>query len=144
MRNGDLSNEPAPRIYVVFDDCMGKIPDESKELVNVLIGEGNFDKALSHMDFNYNIIARLGWLSVRKNVNIYLVTWMGEGMAQAIETYMSDMNVPVRGCLALTSGQLARMTAQDDSVMGIYDPDPKHALSYGAKGRIIRDERDLT
>lgn len=142
MRNGDLSNEPAPRIYVVFDEAIGSVPEKQKELFSRLVGEGKNSEAMDLIDLNSSILNRIGWLSVRKNVNIYLVTWLTQGMAQEIEEVIGE-TCPIRGCLSLTYGQLARMTAQDDSVTGIYDPDPMHALSYGAKGRVIKDERDL-
>ncbi len=144
MKNGDLSNSPAPRIYVVFDDCVSSLDERDKEAFYMDIERGDYYGAVFIMKENLPILNKITWLSNKRNINVYLVTWMNQGMAEAIEEYMNDIMVPIRGCLSLTPGQLARMTAQDESVIGIYDPDPDHLLTYGAKGRILRTERDLS
>lgn len=143
MQHGDLSNQPAPRIYVVFDEAIGKIKDEDRQEFMELTAGTEYYKAVNLVELNIPLLKKIQYLSMRKNMNVYLVTWMGQGMAEAIEAFMDDAYVPVRGCLSLTPGQLARMTAQDESVIGIYDPDPNHALTYGSKGVVLKDERQL-
>ena len=143
MLNGDLSNQSAPRIYVVFDKFIGTLPEDSGEFYE-LMGEGKYKEALDLMIMDIKILNKINWLSVKKNINVYLVTWMGQGMSEAIENFMNDVNIPVRGCLSVSPNFLAKLVLQDDSVMGIYDPDPDHVLTYGTKGRIVKSERDLS
>lgn len=144
MLNGDLSNKAAPRIYIVFDGLVSSVSPEDKDEFLNLVEEGKYREAVFMMIPDISIWNRIGYLSRNKNVNIYIVTWMNQGMAEAIEEHMNDLMVPVRGCISTTPGYLARLTAQDETVAGIYDPDPDHVLTYGSKGRIVKSERDLS
>jgi|SRR6185437_5479253 len=143
MLNGDLSNQAAPRIYVVFDKLIGKLPEDSGNFYE-LIDDKKYKDALDLMIIDHLMFNRLAYLCNKKNINVYLVTWMGHGMAEAVEDFMSGMGILVRGCIASAPVSLAKLIIQDETVIGVYDPDPDHSLTYGTKGRVVKSERDLT
>lgn len=142
MRFGDLSNVSSAKIYVTFDETVCKIGEDNSQFYE-LIENGEYEQAINTMLIDIPILNKINWLSVRKGINIFIVTWMGQGMAEAIEEFFNDLSVPIRGCLAMTPTQLGRITAQDESVIGIFDSNPDNMLKYGFRGKVLNSERDL-
>ena len=137
MRFGDLSNVSSPRIYVVFDDAIGTLPEDAQEFYE-LVEERRFKEAVDLFTIDTSILNKINYLAVRKGINVYLVTWMGQSIAGEIEEFLDELMIPIRGVISTTPNQLGRTTAQDETIIGIFDPDPENMLKYGAKGVILK------
>lgn len=142
VQNGDLSNQVAPRIIIVFDGAVGWIPEDKKKDFARLVSKNRWHDAFeSCLRVNETMFRKILDLAWRKNVNIHMVTWMGDEAATEIENLMEM--VPVRGCFSSTPEILARMLPYNPDVVAIYDPDPGHVFTYGSTGVLLEKPEQL-
>lgn len=139
MQSGDLSNQPSPRLVVVFEGAVGILPKNDEKEFNRLAKRNNWSLAISLFQLQDLILRKLMDLTYRQNFNVQLVTWMGEEAANEIQSVMDEENIPVRGCFASTPSRLARDLAYNPDIMAVYDPDPDHRFTFGAKGVVLLD-----
>lgn len=143
MQHGDLSNVVTPRLVVVFEGAVGFLMDEYDKKYQKALKKEKWWEAIAYWKLNDKMLGRLWYLFAKKSVVIDICTWMGDGMAAAIEDVLNFSNVPVQSVWASTPDILARSLAYTPDIALVYDPDPDHVFTYGGKGRLLTDVNQI-
>lgn len=143
MRFGQLDNTPSPRIVIVFEGAIGRVPEEREKDYAKAVARGRWFEAISCFDLSDIMLRKLLDISWRLNLNVNVVTWLGEEAAIAIEFLLERENIPVRGCFASTPLRLARDLPYNPDIVAVYDPDPAHVFTYGSKGILLEDPNQI-
>ena len=85
------------------------------------------------------MVRRILWLFFKKNLNIEVVTYLGDDFAEELAEWLDDEMVPVSRVWSTTPDALSRNIAYMPDLHTVYDPDPERWLAYGSKGRFISD-----
>lgn len=143
MQRGDLSNVSAPSIVIVFEEAIGRVPEELLMKFQKEIAKNRWYSAVDYYALNEPMLRKMMDLAWRQNINIRIVTWTHPDAVQAIQEIMDEENVPVREVFYTTPERLARELAYRPDIIKIYDPDPAHRFTYGGKGEILTDYNQL-
>lgn len=143
MLKGDLSNKMLPRIVVVFEAGVGEVPADKEKQFHKAMQKKRYAEAVGYFDLNEIMLRKLLDLKWRKDVNVSIVTWMGDDMASAIAEKMDDEGIPIGECFASTPYKLARSLAYKPDVIAVYDSDDGHVFTYGGKGVVLVDPAQL-
>lgn len=139
MKHGDLSNQPSPRIVVVFEGAIGILPKENEKKYHKAVNKKHWTEAVGYYELQELMLRKILDLTWRQNFNVQIVTWMGEEAANAIKQVLDEENIPVRGVFSSTPSRLSRDLAYNPDIMAVYDPDPDHRFTYGSKGVVLLD-----
>src|SRR5579859_7666009 len=95
MRFGDLSNKVAPRIYVVFEGCVGMLRSYSTDEWLKLTSERKVDwvKAMKCWDINVLVAQKINYLAYTKDVNFTVVSWLNPDASFGIDYLMSGFGI---------------------------------------------------
>lgn len=137
MFRGDLSNVVVPRILVVFEGAIGHLREEDLKKFYKYQSKRRFAEALECFDVSELMLASILRVCMRDNLNVSLVTWMQQGMAEAIAELMNYYSVPVRGCVSESPYLLSAKLPYNPDIIAVYDPDPEHVLIFGSKGVLL-------
>jgi hypothetical protein len=143
LKNGDLSNKVAPRIIVVFEGAVGKLPEKNVKEHEKLVSRKDWLRVPRLYDLDENILGRMMNLTWKHDINISLVTWMPDDAAIGISDLMDENSVPVRGCFSSAPVQLARLLPYNPDIVCVYDPVPEHILTFGSKGQVLTDASQI-
>jgi hypothetical protein len=143
MRGNDLSNASAPRYIIVWEGGMAHLPEESKAAYDRAVRLRRWWEAIACWMYNPSVINQIERLARNAEINIEIITWMGDDAAMAIQEDMEEINIPVRGVFASSPGQFSRDLAFLPDIAYIYDPDPGHVLTYGRKGVIFKNANQI-
>lgn len=137
MRNGELSSHVSPSILLIFEGAVGYCTDARR--YERAARRLDWEKALRYWDVTESVARRVLFLYHRKDVNFQLVTYLGEGAAHEL-AYWADRNgLPFQRVWDSTPRQLARDIVYMPEVAYVCDPEPQRWLTYGGKGRFLRD-----
>ncbi|KJK56211.1 hypothetical protein, partial [Saccharothrix sp. ST-888] len=75
------------------------------------------------------------WALWEHEQRISVVTFLGNRVAEALAERLADDVIPYVSLISTTAGHLASRVATDPGVLQVIDPDPRHRLTYGSKGR---------
>lgn len=144
MKGNDLSNNPVPRIIIVFENALGFLPDDRRDTWRDLARDGRWDDVARLFELDPIMLRKIVDLTHRFSVSIDVVTYCGpEEFARALERLFDYENVPVRIVTASTPERVARKTSYEPDIITIYDGNPEHGLAYGPKGVYLTDHRQL-
>ena len=143
MLKGDLSNKMLPRLVVVFEGAVGVVPDDRRKSYFKLCQKKRWQQAINCYELNDLMLSKLLDLRWRQDVNVNLVTWLGDEAAVAIQDRMDEEGIPVGGCFASTPSRLSRELAYAPDIIAVYDPDPDHIFTFGSKGIILTDVNQI-
>lgn len=148
MYKNDLSNRMMPRLVVVFEGAVGVVPDEkAKDYHKIIsrrkVSDMDWWHAIKCYDLNNLILSKILDLHWRKDINVSVVTWLGEGAALAISERLDDEGIPA-GVFASTPVKLARELVYRPDIIAVYDPDPDHVFTYpSGRGVILTDANQI-
>jgi hypothetical protein len=143
MKNNDLSNKMLPRIVVVFEGKLGVLPKENEKACAKAFNKKHYDEALGYYELDELMMRKLLDLRYRQDINVSIVTWLGDDMAVAISELMDEEGIPIGECFASTPSRLARELAYNPDIVTVYDPDDDHRFTYGSKGVVLVDANQL-
>jgi hypothetical protein len=132
-----------PRLVVVFEGAVGIVPDDQRKLYAKLCQKNKWWQAIDCYELNGHMLSKLLDLRWRLDINVNLVTWLGDEAAEAIQERMDDEGIPVGGCFASTPSRLTRELAYAPDIVAVYDPDPDHVFTYGSKGVVLTDANQI-
>jgi hypothetical protein len=127
MKNGDLSNRVSARILLVAEGAL--IYQVNKK------GKRFRDRWALHDLMMRQIL----WLFHKKDINVEVVTYLGDEFAENLAEWLDDEMVPVSRVWSTSPATLARNIAYMPDLACVYDPDPERWLTYGSFGRYITD-----
>jgi hypothetical protein len=141
MRNGDISNQVTPRIVLVFEGALGFVFDE--KLWQKVRKNGKYYKIRECWGLNELMVHRILWLFHKKDLQIDIVTFLGDDFAAELTEWLEDEGVTVSDVWSSTVTQLARSIVYMPDLALVYDPEPTRWLTYGSKGMFISDVNQL-
>lgn len=141
MRFGDISNKVSPRILLVFEGALGLCTDTHK--LDKALAKGKVMTAVKLFELNQLALHVLDYLYWKKDINIEVVTFLGEEFAEELAALLDERSVPVHRVWSSTPDALARRIAYMPDLAVVYDPEPARWLAYGAKGRYLQDVRQI-
>jgi hypothetical protein len=138
VKHGDISNDVAPSIVIVWENLLGLLPspaDRAKE--SAARRMRRWKSAVNAYTLN-EVLAKHMWdLTWRANKTLDVLTYLGDDFREALEDRIDRENLPVRHVYGYSPAQLAREIAYMRDLEAIFDPDPSRRFTYGGKGRII-------
>ena len=134
MKDGDLAAKVAPRILIVFEGAIAFCNDSDKYAK--LVGRRRFHRAMGYWELNDIVVRRLLWLYWQKDVNIEVVTYLGEDMVPEVDEFIGE-TIPCHRVWGTTPEDLGRKIAYMPDLACVYDPEPSRWLMYGSKGRFL-------
>jgi hypothetical protein len=144
MKNGDLSNKAAPRIYVVFEGLIASVPEDRKVIYAELTSKRHIDwvKAMKLYELNELVCQKIGWLAFHRDVNICVVSWLHPDASYGIDYLLDKRGLPT-GIMMSTPDEMAHHLITRPDVIGIYDPEVMHILTFGSKAKHATGPNDI-
>ena len=138
MKGNDISNYVEPRLLFVFEGLLGNPPKKDTKLKRALKWH-RWETAVNEYELNEMTVHIINDIVWRKRYNVDVITWHPPEFAKVLEDRLSDEGVWVSRVVSDNSVRLARSLPFRLDIAMICDPDPKHTLRYGAKGRFVDD-----
>lgn len=137
MRRGELSNEVLPRVYIVFEGLIGILPDAKVRTLEALARKRKkWEQAVQYYQLNLPTQGGMKDLYWRHRFRVDVITFIDPSFVSPVRDRLDSKNLLFGGVHYYSSPQeLAQDMVYDQSILGVLDPDPKHALAYGSKGR---------
>jgi hypothetical protein len=127
----------APRLLLIFENGLAFCRDRAK--FDKAMRRSRLEEAAGYWDRSDMACRRLLWLYFERDVNIEIVTFLGEDFAAELKYWMDDMGLPVHRVWGTTPEKLGRNIAYMPDLACVYDPEPERWLMYGSKGRYLTD-----
>lgn len=145
MKRGELSNQVLPRIYVVFENLIGILPDtKTKTLEAIARKRKKWDVAAGYYQLNIPTSQGMRDLYWRHQFRVDVITYIDPAFVSAIRGRLDSRNLLFGDVHYFTREELLLDLTYDPSILGVLDPDPMRALAYGSKGRYCpSDKLDL-
>lgn len=143
MERGNLSNRPTSRLLIVFENGIGTLPIAAQRAYDKAVSKEQFDVAIRMFELDDLILRKILWLSWNNDIRFEVVTFLGDDLCLALTDWLDEEEVSVVKVWSSTPARLARKIAYLPDLAAVYDPDPSHRFSYGAKGRVLMDHKDL-
>lgn len=143
MQYGDLSNQVSPRILLIFEGSLGYLADVDRRKYAKVVRRGRWDLAVRYWHFNEMYVRQILWLYHKRNVNVEIVTFLGEDFAGELAARLDEEKIVVHDVWASTPTMLARQIPYMPDLSQVYDPEPDRWLTYGSKGTYIRSHTQL-
>lgn len=138
MQGGDISNEIAPRLVVVWENLLGLLPTKAHEAkVSGYMKFKRYKRAVDVYELNDMLARRMWDVTWRLKYSIDVVTYVNDQFADAIRARIDFEDLPVGNVWYENPQALARKLAYMPHVAAIYDPDPSHQFTFGSRTRII-------
>ena len=133
MLRGEISNKVGPAIMVVWEGVAAQVFTD-----HVRRGlRRSKDRRLRYI-IDEVVEAALWRLMITTDINVEVVTFLGEKEAARISEIIKERNYPARWVRAFDSpGHLADRLAYEPWVMAVYDGDPRRQFTYGGLTRIV-------
>ena len=141
MKRGELSNERLPRVLIVFEGLVGILPDVKTTALEALARKRKkWDVAAGYYKLNIPTAGGMRDLYWRHNHRVDIVTFIDPNFVSPIRNKLDSRNLLFGDVHYYTMDELQADLLYDRSILGVLDPDPSHALSYGSRGRYCSPE----
>jgi hypothetical protein len=134
MQNGDISNQVAPRIVLVFENLLGSIPKEKTRKHYWAMKRHAWTAAANCWDLDKWTLAKMWDLTYRHKASIDVVTYLREEEAEKIYTRLDARGYPIANWWVTDLDGCLHDIITNPSVMAIVDATPGRAWTYGRKG----------
>lgn len=143
MRKGELSSERLPRVLVIFENLVGVLPDAKTRTLEALARKRKkWEVAAGYYKISSPTTRGMRDLYWRHGFRVDIVTFIDPAFVPAIRDRMDSKNL-LFGDVHYYENHIELMDdlTYDQSILGVLDPDPTHALSYGSRGRYCSPEQ---
>lgn len=136
MRRGELSNEVLPRVYIVFEGLIGVLPDTKTKTLEALARKRKkWEQAVSYYQLNVPTSRGMRDLYWQRRFRVDVVTFIDPAFVYPLLNKLDSRNLLFGDVIYyIDATELAHDMVYDQSIIGVLDPDPKHALVYGSRG----------
>lgn len=136
MRKGELSNQPLPRVYVVFENLLGLLPDAKTRALELLARKRKkWELAASYYELNTPTKGGMRDLYWRHNHRVDVITFIDPAFVSPIRNKLDSKNLLFGDVHYYSPDELMSDLIYDQSILAVLDPDPNHVLTWGGKGR---------
>jgi hypothetical protein len=137
LRRGELSNQVLPRVYVVFENLIGVLPDtKTRALEAVARKRKKWQQAVDYYELSVKTTQGIRDLH-RRDIRIDVITFVDPNFVDPIRNKLDSRNMFFGGIHYFTVESLLDDLKYDPSILRVFDPDPKHVLTWGSKGRTV-------
>jgi len=138
MERGDISNEAVPRLLLVWENLLGILPTKTHEAkAGTYLRLKRYKRAVNTFEVNETLAHRIWDITWRLKFSVDVVTWLPKECVEHIEAWIDRQDLPVGHVSHENPTTFARKLSYMPYVAAIYDPDPQHQFTWGAKGRIV-------
>lgn len=142
MRRGELSSETLPRVYIVFENLIGLLPDTKSKTAELLARKRKkWDQAIEYYQLNIQTSQGMRDLYWRRNFRVDVITFIDPAFVSAIRDKLDSRNLLFGDVHYYDTEMLLADLTYDPAVLAVLDPDPKRQLTWGSKGRYCSAEQ---
>lgn len=142
MRRGELSSETLPRVYIVFENLIGLLPDAKSKTAELLARKRKkWDQAIEYYQLNIQTSQGMRDLYWRRNFRVDVITFIDPAFISAIRDKLDSRNLLFGDVHYYDTEMLLADLTYDPAVLAVLDPDPKRQLTWGSKGRYCSAEQ---
>lgn len=136
MLKGELSSETLPRVYVVFENLIGLLPNTKDRAAELLARKRKkWEQAIDYYQLNIKTSQGLRDLYWRQHFRVDVITFIDPGFVSAIRDKLNSRNLLFGDVHYYDIELLLADLTYDPAILAVLDPDPKHVLLWGSKGR---------
>lgn len=136
MRKGELSSETLPRVYVVFENLIGLLPNTKDKLAEQLARKRKkWEQAADYYQLNINTAQGIRDLYWRQHFRVDVITFIDPGFVSAIRDKLDGRNLLFGDVHYYDKELLLADLTYDPAIIAVLDPDPSRILTWGSKGR---------
>ena len=135
MEKGDLSNEMPPRIIVIFNDLIGRIPESRTRRVALLRAGRRWRAVAESYEIDLMVRAQLHDITWRHGMRVDCVLFDHPAVAEAMERRFSRMNLAVANVYALDDpSELRDRLPYMPEVLWVVHGNTEWTYAFGSKG----------
>lgn len=136
MQGGDISSEPPRRILLLWEDTLADVPNAMIPMEKLARKMHRWARAASLWLPRELARGRCWQVSDQLGVRLQVVTFLGDGFAEALAERLDDEGWPVMGTVLAppNPGTLGRELAGRRDVLQVVDGAENRFLHYGARG----------
>lgn len=143
VEKGDLSNQVQPKILIVFEEAVAHLSPAMVKDFEKAMAKERFGWAAAFWNLDDLMVRKIEDLIYRQDKDVQLITFYPQELAEQWDYLLEENDVPVGDIKPYKLDVLARKVALMQDVAAVYDPDPAHQFTYGAKGRVLTSPHDL-
>lgn len=142
MRRGELSNTILPRVYVVFEDLIGVLPDaKSRIAYNLAAKRKKWAQAIDYYQLTPTISQGIRDLYWRHHFRVDVITFIDPGAVSPIRERLDSRNLFFGDVLYYDRDLLLSELTYDPAILAVFDPEPSRILTWGSKGRYCTSDQ---
>lgn len=143
MRKGELSSETLPRVYIVFEGLIGLLPNGIKDrnLLRLAQQRKKWDQVIDYYQLNTKTSRGIRDLYWRQHFRVDVITFIDPGFVSAIRDKLDSRSMLFGDVHYYDTEMLLADLTYDPAIIAVLDPDPKHKLLWGSKGRYCSAEQ---
>lgn len=135
MQSGDISADIASRLVVVFDRTIGTLSPGAERRRRLMLRAHRWKSAAACWEIDPHMVKVIVDWQYRTPFNIDIATFCEQDEAEHIERRLVGAGIPFGNLLVVSVEELARVHGNMPHIAAIYDADPAHRWTYGAKSR---------
>lgn len=136
MLKGELSSETLPRIYVVFENLIGLLPNAKDRIAEQLARKRKkWEQAADYYQLNIKTSQGMRDLYWRQHFRVDVITFIDPAFVSAIRNRLDSRNLLFGDVHYYDTEMLLADLTYDPAIIAVMDPDPHHVLLWGSKGR---------
>ena len=142
MLKGELSSETLPRVYVVFENLIGLLPNAKDRTAELLARKRKkWEQAIDYYQLNIKTSQGLRDLYWRQHFRVDVITFIDPGFVSAIRDKLNSRSLLFGDVHYYDTELLLADLTYDPAILAVLDPDPKHVLLWGSKGRYCASDQ---
>lgn len=142
MRRGELSSETLPRVYVVFENLIGLLPNAKDRIAEqVARKRKKWEQAADYYQLNIKTSQGIRDLYWRQHFRVDVITFIDPGFVSAIRDKLDSRNLLFGDVHYYDKELLLADLTYDPAIIAVLDPDPQRILTWGGKGRYCPAEK---
>jgi hypothetical protein len=142
MRKGELSSETLPRIYVVFENLIGLLPNTKDRLAEQLARKRKkWEQAADYYQLNIKTSQGIRDLYWRQRFRVDVITFIDPAFVSAIRDKLDSRNLLFGDVHYYDTELLLADLTYDPAIISVLDPEPKRYLTWGSKGRYCSSDQ---
>jgi len=142
LLKGELSSETLPRVYVVFENLIGLLPNAKDRTAELLARKRKkWEQAIDYYQLNIKTSQGLRDLYWRQHFRVDVITFIDPGFVSAIRDKLNSRNLLFGDVHYYDTELLLADLTYDPAILAVLDPDPKHVLLWGSKGRYCSSDQ---
>jgi len=139
VQRGDLSDRLPPRWLFVFENVIGAVPADRALQWKLAMRAHQWRIAANQYEVEPHVSKVIWDLVWRRDFRFDIVTFLGDGMAGALEKRLSRESLPFSNLWSVSEDTLAQRLAYMPDVLYVVHGDPTRHLSYGNRGLLVTE-----